>query len=359
MNTIIMPTRCARQFFLSIPVVLSLLFDSSAAGAQLLKRIINDVKQTAQNRADSKTTETTNKAIDKIGSSKSSKPGSSSSGDSSSVNKVLGAFAKAAQDNPNDTSSADLTMKALGNLVGGGGVSAADSAAAIKEYTSATGGAGIYYEYTIDVKTKQNSGSQSVSRMYMTNGGEGRSEMNIAAMMGARQSGAMVVIGRASHPTYSITLDDDEKSYSLNVIDTSLINGVDKNCRVTKIGDETVQGYHCIHVRMTTTYGSGMFKSASEEDIWTSVDVPGYAIMKKTMMQQNVTPQLFKALEAAGCAGFVVKMSSGGKNYSMTMQLTKAEKQNFPASLFKIPAGYTESSGNLMLGNMINAAKKQ
>ena len=46
--------------------------------------------------------------------------------------KELGAFAKAAEDNPNDTSAADLTMKGLGNLMGGNqDISAADSAAAI------------------------------------------------------------------------------------------------------------------------------------------------------------------------------------------------------------------------------------
>jgi hypothetical protein len=89
------------------------------------------------------------------------------------------------------------------------------------------------------------------------------------------------------------------------------------------------------------------------------VDVPGYDMFKKATLQQNVTPGMMKALNDAGCAGFFVKMISGDKKISMTMQLTKAEKQSFPASMFKIPSGYTESKSNLMFGNMMQAAASQ
>jgi hypothetical protein len=102
-----------------------------------------------------------------------------------------------------------------------------------------------------------------------------------------------------------------------------------------------------------------MFKSTSTMQLWTSTGVTGYSSLKR-MMMQNVTPAMVKALDDAGCGGFIVKMSSGeGKSYSMTMLLTKAERQTFPASLFKIPAGYTKSNDNLMLGNMMGAASKQ
>ena len=99
-----------------------------------------------------------------------------------------------------------------------------------------------------------------------------------------------------------------------------------------------------------------MFKSSSTEDIWTSVDVPGYDLIKKATLQLNITPGMMKALNDAGCGGFFVKMQSGDKDYSMTMQLVKADKQSFPASMFKIPNGYTESKSNLMFSNMMQAA---
>lgn len=340
-------------------ILISFLFFMSANSlhAQFLKKIVNEVKQTTQNRANGKADEATNKAIDGITQPKSKN--TSSDVDTAAVGGVLGAFAKAANDNPNDTSMSDLLSKGLGNLAGGGGVSLADSVAAIKTYKTASGGSGIYYEYTIESHAKERGDVKSTSKMYLTNRGEGRSEMNIAAMMGAKNGSALIVIGRMQQPHYSIILDDEAKQYSLNVIDTALINSMHEKYKVTKLGTETVNGFNCTNAKLVSTTGSGMFKSTSAQDIWTSTDVPGYDLVKKATLQQNFTPGMMKALDDAGCGGFLVKMQSGDKHYSMTMQLVKAEKQSFPAVMFKIPNGYTESKSNLMFGNMMQAAPKQ
>src|SRR6185437_13223260 len=182
---------------------------------------------------------------------------------------------------------------------------------------------------------------------------------NLASMMGAKNGSALILIGRMQQPHYSIILDDANKEYSLNVIDTALINSMHQNYKVTKLGNETVNGYNCTHAKLVSTMGSGMFKTSSTEDIWTSTEVPGYDMVKKATLQQNITPAMMKALNDAGCGGFFVKMASSDKHYSMTMQLAKASKQSFPASMFKIPGGYTESKSNLMFGNMMQAAQKQ
>jgi len=344
----------------SLFIFLFFLISSNSLHAQFLKNIINQVKQTTQNRANSKADNATNAAIDGVTSGNQKNTTNNSSDiDTAAMGGVLGAFAKAAHDNPNDTSMSDLLGKSLGNIAGGGGVSAADSVSAIKTYETAKGGSGIYYEYTIESHTKERGTVNSTSKMYLTNSGEGRSEMNIAAMMGAKNSSALIVIGRMQQPHYSIILDDETKQYSLNVIDTALINSVHEKYQATKLGNETVNGYNCAHAKLVSTTGSGMFKSTSTEDIWTSTDVPGYDLVRKASLQQNITPGMLKALNDAGCGGFFVKMTSGDKHYSMTMQLAKAEKQTFPASMFKIPNGYNESKSNLMFGNMMQAAKKQ
>ncbi|MFS8081807.1 MAG: DUF4412 domain-containing protein [Ginsengibacter sp.] len=341
-------------------ILLFLFFMSTdSVQAQFLKKILNSVKSTTQNRANDKASNATNSAIDKISNGKKKSNDNSSDVDTAAIGGVLGAFAKAAKDNPNDTSMSDLLGKSLGNLTGGGGVSAADSVAAIKSYTKATGGSGIYYEYTIESSTKERGNVNSTSKMYLTNNGEARSEMNLAAMMGAKNGSALIVIGRMQQPHYSVIIDEKSKEYSLNVIDTGLINSVHQKYKVTKLGNETVNGYNCTHAKLISTTGSGMFKSSSTEDIWTCVDVPGYDMLRKASLQQNVTPGMMKALNDAGCGGFLVKMASSSKGYSMTMQLTKADKQTFPSSMFKIPSGYSESKNNLMFGNMMQAAQKQ
>ncbi|MDP4130195.1 MAG: DUF4412 domain-containing protein [Bacteroidota bacterium] len=329
--------------------------------AQFLKRLLNDVQQTAENRADNKATSTTNKALDKVDNSTQSKPktnnsstaaspstaGSSSAtpADKAASNSVLGAFAKAAQQNPNDTSAADLTMKALGLLAGGGAVSAADSAAAIKSFTAGAGGSGILYQSITTTISSKAVVSKDTATVYFTNTGSGRSEMRIN-IPGA-MSNKMITIGHAANPKYSVSLYPDTKTYSLNVIDSALINSGISKYQVTRVGTETVQGYRCVHSKLTSTTGSGVFKSSSTMDLWTSTEVPGYDLYKKLSSVQGYQTQMIQALDRAGCSGYILKMTASGNGYSMNSVLIKAEKKSFPDSLFEIPPGYSQSKGNM------------
>ena len=270
---------------INITLVVAMLFiflHPNDVRAQLLKKIMNTVKNTADNRINDKAAQSTNQVFDKVDGATKTKSTSNTTtsagtqGDTASTNRVLGAFASAAQQNPNDTSAADVTMKALGILAGGGGVSAADSAAAIKSFMKANGGAGFYYETTNTVVTKKGT-AKSVNKTWYTTSGEARVEMNLAAMMGVSGGSPMVGISRASEPTYSIILDDEDKTYSLNIIDTSLINSGNKYT-VTKIGNETIGGYPCVHARLTSSGRNKM-----DMDIWTCMSVPGYSLMEKMM----------------------------------------------------------------------------
>lgn len=260
--------------------------------AQFLKSLTNNLKQTLQNRANGKSNQTTNAILDKVdsatrvGGTKTGKTtatgapgtqgvagkaatgtqaisGTSATGatnaggqtgglpnvfggsvDTSGFSRVLGAFARTAQENPNDTNQADLVMKSLGRLTGGNGVSSQDSAAAIKSFMTAGGGSGVLYE-TITTITSKQGNTRDTNSIWLTSSGEGRSEMRIP-IPGA-VTPKFVVIGRANQPTYSIMLDAANRTYSLNIIDTALINsGIDKY-QVTRVGTETVAGYSCIH----------------------------------------------------------------------------------------------------------------
>jgi hypothetical protein len=253
-----------------------------------------------------------------------------------------------------------MAIKFLGKMTGGGGVSAADSASAISGYMRGSGGSGIHYQYLISATTKKKNTIKDTMNAYYTNSGRGRSEINlagiIAAAEGVKAGSPLVVIGDANQPRYSIILDAGSRQYSLNVIDTSLINSAHESYQVTKIGNETVGGYSCTHAKLTSTSGKGMFKSTTTMDIWTSPGVPGYSAMKKWMAAQNVTPRMMQALDQAGCGGFFVKMASQSKDLTYNMELIRAEQNSFPASMFQIPPGYTKANYNLMMANMVQAA---
>ena len=306
--------------------------------AQFFKNLVNTVKNTAQGRANSKADQTTNKSLDKVDTTSSS---------------LFGGGARSGSTNPGDTSAANMTMKALGLFAGGGGVSAADSAAAFESFRSASGGSGMFYQYEMKMTSKKDPPVDDTTCSWFTNGGEGRSEMEIP--IPGVKTGKIVSIGRIAQPRYSIQLYADSKTYGLTVIDTSLINGIKESFQITRVGTENVGGYPCTHVKMVTTTGSGMFKSKSEEDIWTSTSVPGYALYKRLVGVSGIKPQMMQALDQAGAGGFFVKMTTTGKEYSMTMMLIHAEEKNNSASLFEIPAGYTKTDENMMQ-HMMSAA---
>jgi hypothetical protein len=302
--------------------------------AQFFKNLTDNLKQTLQNRGNGKANQTTNKLLDKLDSATTFKKP-----DTSGMSRVLGAFAKTAAENPNDTNQADLLSKSLGRLVGGDGVSAADSAKAIRSYMSASGGSGVMY-LTVTTTTSKRGATKDTNTTWLTTAGEGRSEMRIP--MPGVVTPKFITIGRASEPTYSVMLDADTKSYSLNIIDTALLNSGIQKYQVTRIGTETVAGYSCIHSKIVSTTGSGLFKSTSTMDLWTSTSVPGYAIYSKLLSFQSSTGGMLGALNKANAGGFLVKMTAGdGKEFSMTMQLMKAQQGSFPASLFEIPGGYS------------------
>ena len=306
--------------------------------AQFFKNLVNTVKQTAQGRANNKADQATNKSLDKV---------------DTSGNSFLGAFSKSGSSgNPSDTSAANMTMKALGLVVGGGGVSAADSAAAFEAFRSASGGSGMFYQYETKMTSKKDPPVDDTTCTWFTNNGEGRSEMELP-IPGMKSK--ITSIGRVAQPRYSLQLYADSKTYGLTVIDTSLINGIKESFQITKVGTENVGGYTCTHVKMVTTTGSGLFKSKSEEDIWTSTAVPGYALYKRLVAVSGIRPQMMQALDQAGAGGFFVKMTTAGKDYSMTMLLIHAEEKNNSASLFEIPAGYTKTDENMMQ-HMMSAA---
>ena len=337
--------------------------------AQFFKNLTDNLKQTLQNRANGKSNQTTNKLLDKVDSATTvgggHKGGTGTGGtgngglppglDTSGFGRVLGAFAKTAAENPNDTNRADLLSKSLGRMVGGDGVSAADSAKAIQSFMTASGGSGVLYQM-LTTTTSARGNTRDTNSTWLTNSGEGRSEMRIP--MPGTVTPKFVNIGRVTEPTYSVMLDASARTYSLNIIDTAFLHSGIEKYQVTRIGAESVAGYSCIHSRIVTTTGSGAFKSSSTMDLWTSTSVPGYAIYSKLVTFQSSTGGMLGALNRAGAGGYLVKLTAGdGKEYSMTMMLIKAQQGSFPASLFEIPAGYSNDGMSTVQKLMSGSAK--
>jgi Domain of unknown function (DUF4412) len=225
-------------------------------------------------------------------------------------------------------------------------ISPADSIAAMRNFSSASGGSGYEYKYHITYHWKirgKDSVSQDDQRTCFTNSRNSSTEIS---MLGARSR----IIGNGNMPHYSLWVYPDTKNYSLKYLDTAGAASRDRaTYQVTKVGTETVGGYTCTHAQLKTSYGRG---TSTTQDIWTSKDIPGYSVIQQMFSGSNVTPKMMQALDQAGCGGFFVKMTMESPQISMTMVLTSASATNLPASLFQLPSGYTPAAAGGFFGGM-------
>jgi uncharacterized protein DUF4412 len=303
--------------YIILAIVVILFGNTPAAHAQFLKNLVNNVKQNIGNKPAANTTGTTKKDS-----------AASAGPDSAAFARLMAGVNKPAP------------------------MTAADSAA-VKSFMTASGGSGMLYQYQLkyDIKTKNkdtvivDTTSQIISDSHCTH-----FDMNMLGMK-------MTVLGRDDQHKYSVMLYPESKSYKLNAIDTAKLIADQKKMTitVTKIGNETVAGYPCVHSKLTMITPNGNKPITVTEELWTSNSVPGYAQLKQLMSTQNITFTMLQKLDQAGCDGFVVKMTMASESINMNMILITADRKTFPASTFEIPAGYVPMTGMGMMNGLMNS----
>lgn len=308
--------------YIILAIVAILFGNTPAAHAQFLKNLVNNVKQNIGNKAAGNATGTTRK--DSAG---------NTGPDSATFARMMAGINKPAP------------------------MTAADSAA-VKSFMTASASSGMLYQYQVkyDIKTK-NKDSMIVDTMSQIISDSRCTHVDMN-MMGMK----MTILGRDDQHKYSMVLYPDSRMYKLNIIDTAQLNASQRKvtCTVTKIGNETVAGYSCVHSKLTMVTPSGNKPITVTEDLWTSTAVPGYAQLKQLMSTQHVTISMLQALDQAGCGGWVVKMTMQSESIGMDMVLITATRKTFPASTFEIPAGYTPMTGMGMMNGLMNSrAAKQ
>jgi hypothetical protein len=192
---------------------------------------------------------------------------------------------------------------------------------------------GAYIEY----KISSSKGAKGTVKLKFSEFGSA-SEFNMAIPQ--MPGGGMVnkSLSKKSNPDVVYSIDDKNKTYTER---KKAAGGNDdsKNYAVTKIGNETVNGYKCVHA---------MISDGTESyEVWNTKDIPDY---NKYSEMYNSNKRLGsakrdQALKDKGCDGLPVKTIHKGNDREgdMTMELVKVEKKNFTKADFEIPAGYTKS----------------
>jgi len=181
--------------------------------------------------------------------------------------------------------------------------------------------------------TSDKAGTEGAFKVYYSaTGSRVEMDMKMGQMPTAMH---MVTITKKSNPNIIINLNETAKTFS--EMDVSKNTYKDTSTyTVKKVGDETMNGYKCVHVIVTSNKGEN-------EDLWSSKDVVDYEKYheaNKNNPRSGSSENKLKALKAAGADGFPVKMITHRRDGAVTIELVKAEKKDVAASMFEVPADY-------------------
>ncbi|MBM3162235.1 MAG: DUF4412 domain-containing protein [Chlorobi bacterium] len=195
------------------------------------------------------------------------------------------------------------------------------------------------FEGVLTMKTTIPEAGTTETRMFIAKEGvRMESTSNIRNMPAGMQT---VIVSPSKTPNLVYIVNEANKTYT--VIDTDEMkkevaqegySDFYKNAKIENLGQETVNGYSCTHVRVTN--------GENVSDMWVSKDVLDYATFARMQStREKDMPEFAKRMKDAGYDGFPVKMVQSPSN--VTTELVSVDKKGLDASLFEVPAGYTKT----------------
>jgi len=216
---------------------------------------------------------------------------------------------------------------------------------------AAQNGASMEFKYT------SSSGANGTMLLKHSEYGS-KSEVNMKSAKSPAAGMKMSSLIKKDAPDVIYMINETGKTYSEMKRSAAGGNQEDKHTyTVKKIGSETVNGYKCIHSTVTN-------EKNEVTEMWTSKDIIDYNKYSEAMYNSDNklgSSKQEKAIKAAGCEGFPVKMIKKSKNNDgdVTMELVKFEKKSYSKSDFDIPAGYTKSAGGPIGAGAVPGMKSQ
>ncbi len=205
---------------------------------------------------------------------------------------------------------------------------------------------GYYIEYKLSSPGGEEGNLSGLMKSYAQDGNS-RMEMNMnVAGMGAMD---IVSLSLKSSPNVVYLLNEKSKTYTeLNSTDSEDWKDYPQSeYEVTVIGKEKVNGYNATHIKVRRKGNS------NDMEMWNTAEVSGYADLAALKTKYTGKSNLIKAMQAKGAEGFPARIRVAEKQYTMQMDLVKAEKRSNPSLLFSLN-GYTKGSGSNTIPGNIN-----
>lgn len=150
------------------------------------------------------------------------------------------------------------------------------------------------------------------------------------------------VITKAATPDVACIVNHQTKNYTIINLRTAAENALlldfDSNYTLTRAGRQTIQGYNCEHIILTST--------TEKLELWVTRDLGDFSTFRilQTQNPRLSNTRLSKTLSDAGVEGFPVKLVQHNDNGPYTMELTRISRKAVQPSLFAVPAGYQKSA---------------
>ena len=152
------------------------------------------------------------------------------------------------------------------------------------------------------------------------------------------------VITKASQPDQAYIINHQAKNYSIVNLKTAAENAMlldfDSNYTLTRLGKQTIKGYSCDHILLTST--------TEKLELWVTRDLGDFSTFR-ILQSQNPrlsNTELSKKLSNEGIEGFPVKIVQYNDNGKYMMDLLQIVPKTVPATLFTVPAGYQKVADN-------------
>jgi hypothetical protein len=152
------------------------------------------------------------------------------------------------------------------------------------------------------------------------------------------------VITKASQPDQAFIINHQAKNYSIVNLKTAAENAMlldfDSNYTLAKLGTQTIKGYSCQHIMLTST--------TEKLELWVTRDLGDFSTFR-ILQSQNPrlsNTQLSKKLSSEGIEGFPVKIVQYNDNGKYMMDLVQILPKTVLPSQFAIPAGYRKVADN-------------
>jgi hypothetical protein len=149
------------------------------------------------------------------------------------------------------------------------------------------------------------------------------------------------VITRTSRPDEATIVNHRTRSWSAvnlrTAAESATLIDFDSNYRLTRIGSETIKGYRCEHIRLSST--------TEQLDLWMSRDLADFSTFR-LLQSQNPhlsNTALSRTIAKAGVEGFPVKIVQKNDNGLYVMELKQAVSQPVPDAEFAVPKGYVKA----------------